>query len=108
MYLILGAILDVWGMLILTIPFTFPVVVDLGFHPVWFGIFVTIMTELALITPPVGVNVYVMRGIATDVPLMTIFRGVGPFVLAALAVVAILGAFPELALWLPRQAGMMR
>jgi tripartite ATP-independent transporter DctM subunit len=104
MYLILGALLDVWGMLILTLPFTFPIVVDLGFDPVWFGIFVVLMTELALITPPVGINVYVMHGIAKDVPLGTIFRGVMPFVAVVLVFVAVITAFPEIVLWLPRVA----
>ncbi len=104
MYLILGALLDVWGMLILTLPFTFPIVRDLGFDPVWFGIFVVLMTELALITPPVGINVYVMHGIAKDVPLGTIFRGVMPFVAVVLVFVALITAFPEIVLWLPRVA----
>ena len=104
MYLVLGALLDVWGMLILTLPFTFPIVSDLGFDPVWFGIFVVLMTELALITPPVGINVYVMHGIAKDVPLGTIFRGVMPFVVVVLLFVALITAFPEIVLWLPRVA----
>ncbi len=104
MYLVLGALLDVWGMLILTLPFTFPIVRDLGFDPVWFGIFVVLMTELALITPPVGINVYVMHGIAKDVPLGTIFRGVMPFVAVVLVFVALITAFPEIVLWLPRVA----
>ena len=104
MYLVLGALLDVWGMLILTLPFTFPIVVGLGFDPVWFGIFVVLMTELALITPPVGINVYVMHGIAKDVPLGTIFRGVMPFVVVTLIFVALITAFPQIVLWLPRVA----
>lgn len=105
MYLVLGAVLDVWGMLILTVPLVFPIVVDLGFHPVWFGIFVVIMTELALITPPVGGLVYIMKNISGDVPLGTIFRGVTPFVFVTLAVVGLLVAFPEIVLWLPRVSG---
>jgi TRAP-type C4-dicarboxylate transport system permease large subunit len=79
-------------------------VVDLGFDPVWFGIFVVLMTELALITPPVGINVFVMHGIANDVPLGTIFRGVMPFVAIVLVFVALITAFPEIVLWLPRVA----
>ena len=101
MYLVLGALLDVWGMLILTLPFVFPVVVSLGFDPVWFGIFVVLMTELALITPPVGINVYVMHGIVPDVGLVKIFRGIMPFVVVILAFVALISAFPEIVLWLP-------
>lgn len=101
MYLILGALLDVWGMLILTLPFVFPVIMNLGFDPVWFGIFIVLMTELALITPPVGINVYVMHGIARDVPLTMIFRGIFPFVIVILVLVALLTVFPQIALWLP-------
>jgi tripartite ATP-independent transporter DctM subunit len=101
MYLVLGALLDVWGMLILTLPFVFPVMMSLQFDPVWFGIFVVLMTELALITPPIGINVYVMHGIAPEVGLMTIFRGIIPFVFVILAFVALITIFPQLVLWLP-------
>lgn len=104
MYLVLGALLDVWGMLILTLPFVFPVVVNLGFDPVWFGIFIVLMTELALITPPVGINVYVMHGIARDVPLTTIFRGILPFIVVILGFIVVLTIFPQIALWLPSVA----
>ena len=97
---------DVWGMLILTIPFVFPVIIELGFDPVWFGIYAMIMSELALITPPVGINVYVMAKIAPDVPLNKIFRGVTPFFFATLIVVTLIVLFPEIALWLPHTAGM--
>ncbi|MBO6782051.1 MAG: TRAP transporter large permease [Alphaproteobacteria bacterium] len=99
-YLILGAILDVWGMLILTLPFVFPVVTELGFDPVWFGIFIVIMVEIALITPPIGINVYVMHNLAPDVPLGEIFKGVAPFVVVSLIFVVLLTAFPEMALFL--------
>jgi len=101
MYLLLGALLDVWGMLILTLPFVFPVMMSLQFDPIWFGIFVVLMTELALITPPIGINVYVMHGIAPEVGLMTIFRGIFPFVIVILAFVALITAFPQIVLWLP-------
>ncbi|MFA6264390.1 MAG: TRAP transporter large permease subunit [Pseudolabrys sp.] len=101
MYLVLGALLDVWGMLILTLPFVFPVMMSLKFDPVWFGIFVVLMTELALITPPVGINVYVMHGIAPEVGLTTIFRGTLPFVFVILAFVSLITVFPQIVLWLP-------
>jgi len=101
MYLFLGAVLDVWGMLILTLPFVFPIMMNLGFDPVWFGVFVVLMTELALITPPIGINVYIMHGIAEDVPLTTIFMGIAPFVVVVLMFVALITAFPQLVLWLP-------
>lgn len=100
LYLVLGAILDVWGMLILTLPFVFPVIIDLGFDPVWFGIFIVIMVEIALITPPIGINVYVMHNLAPDVPLTEIFKGVAPFVVVSLIFVVLLTAFPQMALFL--------
>ncbi len=101
MYIVLGAILDVFGMLILTLPFVFPVVVSLGINPVWFGVYLVIVTEIALVTPPVGINTFVMHSVARDVPLATIFRGVTPFVGVAVALLALMIAFPEVVLWLP-------
>ena len=100
LYFVLGAMLDVFGMLVLTIPFIFPVVGELGIDPIWFGVFVVVMAELALITPPIGANVFVMRRVAPDVPMEAIFRGVLPFVIGELAVLALLILYPELALWL--------
>lgn len=101
MYIVLGAILDVFGMLILTLPFVFPVVVSLGINPVWFGVYLVIVTEIALVTPPVGINTFVMHSVARDVPLATIFRGVTPFVGVAVALLALMIAFPDVVLWLP-------
>ncbi len=103
LYTILGCILDVFGMIILTLPFVFPITLSLGIDPIWFGVFIVIMTEIALITPPVGVNVFVMRSIATDVPMGTIFRGIFPFLLGEFVVIAILILFPWIATWLPLQ-----
>ena len=102
-YLVLGAMVDVFGMLVLTIPFVMPVVVELGIDPVWFGVFVVMMAELALVTPPIGANVFVMRRTAPDVSMGDIFMGVLPFVIGELIVIALVIAFPEIALWLPRQ-----
>jgi len=101
MYIVLGMVLDVWAMLILTIPIVFPVVVNLGMDPIWFGIFVVVMIELALITPPVGVNVYVLAKVVPDIALVDIFRGITPFVFAALAVLVLLSVFPGIVTWLP-------
>ena len=101
LYLVLGAMLDVFGMLVLSIPFVMPVVLALGIDPVWFGVFVVIMAEVALVTPPIGANVFVMRRIAPDVPMEDIFRGVAPFVLGEFVVILLLVLFPALALWLP-------
>jgi TRAP-type C4-dicarboxylate transport system permease large subunit len=77
------------------------VATQLGFHPIWFGVAIVLVTEMGVITPPVGVNVYVVHGIAKDVPLEKIFKGVAPFVLALLVCVAILLAFPQIVLFLP-------
>jgi C4-dicarboxylate transporter, DctM subunit len=104
MYLVLGAILDVWGMLILTLPFVFPVMMALGFDPVWFGVFIVVMVEIALITPPIGINVYVMHNLAPDIPLTEIFKGVMPFVVVSLLFVVLLTAFPQMALYLVQLA----
>jgi len=101
LYLVLGAMLDVFGMLVLTIPFLMPVVSELGISPIWFGVFAVVMAELALVTPPVGANVFVMRRTAPEVPMGEIFMGVLPFVIGELVVIALLIAFPEIALWLP-------
>ena len=106
LFIALGMVLDIWGMLILTIPFTFPIILKLGYDPVWFGVYTVIMSELALITPPVGINVFVMAKVAPDVPLNVIFKGVLPFFLATLVLVAILTLFPGITLWLPHSAGM--
>ena len=104
MYIVLGMVLDIWAMLILTIPFVFPVIVAHGIDAVWFGIYIIIMCELAAITPPVGLNVYIMARVAPEVPINKIFRGVMPFFLTALAVLAVLTAFPGIVTWLPQQA----
>lgn len=106
LYIVLGMVLDVWGMLILTIPFTLPIIIGLGYDPVWYGIYAVIMSELALITPPVGINVYVMAKMAPDVPLTTIFRGVAPYFVFTLFLVALITLFPDIVMWLPRTAGM--
>jgi C4-dicarboxylate transporter DctM subunit len=103
LYVALGAMLDVFGMLVLTIPFVMPVVRGLGIDPIWFGVFAVIMAEVALVTPPIGANVFVMRRTAPEVPMGEIFMGVLPFVVGELVVIALLIAFPEIALWLPGQ-----
>lgn len=106
LYIVLGMVLDVWGMLILTIPFTLPIIINLGYDPIWYGVYAVIMAELALITPPVGINVYVMAKMAPDVPLTKIFHGVAPFFIFTLILVALITLFPDIAMWLPRTAGM--
>jgi C4-dicarboxylate transporter, DctM subunit len=101
MYIFLGMILDTLGMIVLTLPFVFPVVKSLGFDPIWFGVYMTLMQEVAMLTPPIGLNVFVMAKIAPDVPMVDIFRGVTPFVIICLVAIILLTAFPRLALWLP-------
>jgi tripartite ATP-independent transporter DctM subunit len=99
-YLLLGAVMDTFGMLILTLPLVLPVTVALGYDPVWTGIYLTVLMEIAMITPPIGLNVFVLER-ATGVPAQRIFAGVWPFVVAALALVVLLIFFPALATWLP-------
>jgi C4-dicarboxylate transporter DctM subunit len=97
-YTICGCIMDMFAMLILTVPIFFPLMLELGFDPVWFGVTVVIMMEQALITPPVGLNVFVIKGMAKDVPISKIFKGIFPFWLAMMVCVIILTAFPQIVL----------
>lgn len=100
-YVILGCLMEVFSMTILTLPIIFPAVKALGFDPIWFGVLFTLMCEMAQITPPVGLNVYVIAGMAPDVPMENIFRGALPFVIAIAVCVFLLIAFPPIALLLP-------
>jgi tripartite ATP-independent transporter DctM subunit len=101
MYLVLGCLMDAMAMIILTVPIIFPVIVQLGFDPIWFGIIIVMTVELGLIHPPVGMNVFVIKSVVHDVSFTTIFKGVIPFVLTDLLRLLILIAFPMIALWLP-------
>ncbi len=100
-YIALGTFLEGLAMLVLTLPIVYPLILELGLSPIWFGVVVVIVLEMGLISPPVGVNVFVVRGIAPDVPMGTIFRGIWPFWFAMAACLAILVAFPDIALFLP-------
>lgn len=100
-YVALGTFLEGLAMLVLTIHITFPVIVEMGLDPIWFGVVVVIVLEMGLISPPVGVNVFVVKSVAPDVPMNTIFRGIWPFWLAMAVCLAFLVAFPEIALFLP-------
>ena len=104
-YLILGCFLDSMSMLFLTVPVFYPIVSALGYDLVWFGILVVTLVEIALITPPVGLNVFVLHQVQPDISTRTIFRGVMPFVSADVIRVALLVAFPVIALWLPGLMG---
>jgi C4-dicarboxylate transporter, DctM subunit len=101
MYLVLGCLMDAMAMIILTIPIIFPVIVHLGFDPIWFGVIIVMTVELGLIHPPVGMNVFVIKSVVHDVSFSTIFRGVIPFICTDIFRLIILIAFPILALWLP-------
>lgn len=100
-YLIGGCFMDALGMIMLTIPIFYPVAISMGFDPIWFGVVIVLVTEMGVITPPVGVNVYVVKGIAPSVPLETIFVGALPFVISLCALVILLIMFPQVALFLP-------
>lgn len=101
-YLVLGCFLDSISMILITVPVFLPIVEAVGFSPVWFGIFLVIVAEIGLITPPVGLNIFVIRSQAPDIPLSAIYRGILPFLVVQLIGVAILIALPGLALWMPR------
>lgn len=101
MYLVLGCLMDALAMIILTVPIIFPVIRELGFDPIWFGVIIVMTVELGLIHPPVGMNIFVIKSVVEDVKISTIFYGVLPFIITDLIRLVILIAFPILALWLP-------
>jgi tripartite ATP-independent transporter DctM subunit len=101
MYLGLGCLMDAMAMIILTVPIIFPVITQLGFDPIWFGVIIVMTVELGLIHPPVGMNVFVIKSVVYEVSFTTIFKGVIPFVVTDIVRLVILIAFPVIALWLP-------
>ena len=108
MYLVLGCILDSLAMVLLTVPILFPIVTNLGFNPVWFGVIVVMVVELGLITPPIGMNVFVIKGMAPDVKLADIYAGVIPFVIAQILLIIAVFLIPDIALFLPKTAAAFR
>ncbi|MDG2204409.1 MAG: TRAP transporter large permease [Alphaproteobacteria bacterium] len=100
-YVILGMFMDAIGMLLLTLPVVYPAVIGLGYDPIWFGIVVVKMCEVCLITPPIGLNCYVVAGVRPDIPLQEVFRGIGPFFIADVITLGVFLAFPEVITWLP-------
>ena len=104
-YIALGCVFESLSMLLLTVPIFFPLVRDLGYDPVWFGIVVVVVTEISLITPPVGLNVFILKGVVGDVSTGTIFKGVTPFWIADIIRLAILVLFPAIVLFLPAAMG---
>ena len=101
LYLLGGCFMDALALITLTIPIFYPLVMAMGFNPIWFGVIIVLVTEMGVITPPVGINVYVIKGIAEDIPLETIFKGTLPFLGGLIVAVSILIAFPQIALFLP-------
>jgi tripartite ATP-independent transporter DctM subunit len=101
-YLIAGCFMDSLALITLTVPILLPVIENLGFDPIWFGVIIVLVTELGVITPPVGINVYVINGVAPDIPLDVIFKGVLPFIVPIVVTIGLLVAFPEIALYLTR------
>jgi len=100
-YVFLGCIMDTLALTLITLPIIFPLILSLGFDPIWFGILFIINIEMALITPPIGINVFIISGMAKDIPMYTIFRGVLPFLVAMAVCTALVIAFPQIALFLP-------
>jgi len=102
-YILLGMFLDGISIMLITMPVVFQPMVNLGFDPIWFGVYIVIMIEVANITPPVGFNVYVIKGVAPDIPIEGIFKSVSIFVVLELVTLVVLTAFPQIATWLPSQ-----
>ncbi len=100
-YLFLGCVMDSMAMILLTVPIFFPLIMALDFNPIWFGIIIVRVTEIGQITPPIGINVYIIKGVAKDVPMGTIFRGILPFFIADLFHVLLLVLVPQISLFLP-------
>jgi tripartite ATP-independent transporter DctM subunit len=101
-YLVGGCLVDALGFLVVTIPIFFPLAQALGFDPVWFTVVITLVTTMGAVTPPVGVNVYIVSGLAPNVPIGTIFRGVSIFLVAYVICLVLLIIFPGMALFLPK------
>ncbi|MFN4022428.1 MAG: TRAP transporter large permease [Hydrogenophilus thermoluteolus] len=104
-YLILGCFMDSLSMMLLTVPIVFPLITALGYDPIWFGIIVVTVVELGLITPPVGMNLFIIQGAAPEIPLSTIVRGIVPFIMADIIRMMLLVSFPSITLWLPKTLG---
>ncbi len=100
-FIIIGCFMEGLAIMVLAVPIVFPIVTGLGFDPIWFGIIITLTMEMSLITPPVGVNVFVLSGVAKEIPMSTMFKGILPFWLAMLICIIILVIFPEIVVFLP-------
>ncbi len=106
-YVVLGSVFDTVAAMVITLPFVFPLILDLGYDPIWWGIMMVMVMEVGMITPPIGLNVFVMRGAADNISLKQIYSGIVPFLAADLVRLAVLAIFPPLALFLPRFLGVI-
>jgi TRAP-type C4-dicarboxylate transport system permease large subunit len=102
MYILLGSVLESISMILLTIPIFFPIIVSLGYDPVWFGILIVVVVEVGLIHPPMGVNLFVIRSVMPDIPMMTVVKGVVPFIVSDLLRIFLIATVPAISLWLPQ------
>ena len=93
--------MDAMALIVVLVPIVFPLVIKLGFDPIWFGVIIVLVGEMGVITPPVGVNVFVIKGIAPDIPLVTIYRGILPFLVALIILTLLITVFPQIATFLP-------
>jgi tripartite ATP-independent transporter DctM subunit len=100
-YIILGSVFDTIAAMLITLPFVLPLIVSMGYSPVWWGIVNVVVVEIGLITPPIGMNVFVLQGVARDFPLSTVFKGIMPFLFADFVRLSLLVIFPILTIWLP-------
>jgi len=104
-FIVMGCFMEGLSIMFLSVPIVYPIVIGLGFDPIWFGIIITLVLEMSLITPPVGVNVFVLSGVAKDIPMETMFRGIIPFWAAMFVCILVLLFFPEIVLFLPNTMG---
>jgi C4-dicarboxylate transporter DctM subunit len=107
MYLVLGSIFDTVAAMVLTLPFVYPLVTGMGFDPIWWGVINIVVMEIGMITPPIGINVFVLHGVAEDLPLNVIFSGIVPFLASDILRLLLLTFVPQFSIWLPHAAGWM-
>jgi TRAP-type C4-dicarboxylate transport system permease large subunit len=100
-YYILSMFMDELALITLTVPIFYPLILSAGWDPIWFGVIMVLLVEIGVIAPPVGINVFVIHGVANDVPITTIYRGIFPFLACMFVLAILLMLFPILATWLP-------
>jgi len=100
-YVFLGCVMNIVPAMIITLPTFYPSIIGLGFDPIWFGVIMVVIINMGMITPPIGMNVFVIKGVAKNIPVETIFRGIFPFLIAMVFLLVILTIFPQIALFLP-------